>query len=237
MVGNLVYPDEELMAEKNFRQMKADKSDEGDDDDDNDEEWTPSLSFVSGMLVADALLALFHVNVSPAMIMDPTSGKFIQASGQHPATRLLEVAGGWLEWELYREKIREEIAADDMTGIGGNCHNVIAPCAVLALAHLAIMRQCTSDASAAEEKPTGDSSPANGVNKFATAKFYVDLFDSKTLRNDMTRAACAQALACIYCAADRLEKEIATSLGLLSALEILLDRLIGKPRAYREISP
>lgn len=226
MIGHLVYPDEELMAEKNFRQMKAAGNGDGSDSD-VDVQLTPSLSFVSSALVADALLALCYVNAAPSMFVDPATGKLIQTSGSHPVSRLMKVAHGWLEWELYREKVRFELEAETRTGISGNCHNIIAACAIVGLSCLAILKQSTTDPST--EVPKSDNMAAGeNLDRVATSKFYMDIFDSRPRRNDLTRAACAQAVACICCAADRFEEETASSLGLLTTLEFLLDRILGK---------
>jgi hypothetical protein len=231
MVGNLVYPDEELIVEKTFRQMKAGSSAEGETDEEGDEILPPSLPFLSGMLVADALLALCYVNASPAIIMDPATGKPMQASGRHPVSRLMEIARGWLEWELYREKIRREVEAETLTGISGNCHNLIATCAVLALSSLEILKKSTSDPSHLKpnvDSAKGEEETPDKMDQVLTSKFYENIFDGEPERNDLTKAACAQAMACICCAADRFEKDTAHSTGLLTALEFLLDRLLGK---------
>jgi len=233
MVGNLVYPDEELMVEKAFRTLKAELAEEGvESDEDEDDHKTPPLSFVSGMIVADALLALCYINIAPAMIMDPKTETFMQAPGKHPVHRLMELCRSWLDWELYREKIRDEVAAETWSGVSGNCHNHIAASAVLALSNLAILRQCTSDP---PETPKPDSqtgavkdAPERNLDDESSTKFYVDLFDSEPHRNDFTRAACAQAMTCICCAADRLKNVEAEAGGLLSALEFLLRRINGK---------
>jgi hypothetical protein len=66
------------------------------------------------------------------------------------------------------------------------------------------------------------------LHQVSTAQFYVDIFDTEPQRNDLTRAACAQAIVCVCCAADRFEKESVQPVGLLTALEFLLDRIIGK---------
>lgn len=239
MVGHLVYPDEELMIEKKFRKTKADASDESEDDESTDGGRMPSLSYVSSVLVADALLALCHVNVSPAVIMDPATGKPVQISGNHPVTRLMEIARGWLEWELYREKIRFELAVETCTGISGNCHDIIAACAVSALSMLAILRKSTTDSSPGNgSNEVGVSSKDGGASQRARrgqkgnldevsqARFYVNIFDGESYRNDLTKAACAQAIACICCAADRFEQKLLQPVGLLSALEFMLERII-----------
>jgi hypothetical protein len=245
MVGKLMFPDEELMVEKTFRQMRAQaasvREESEVDDVTGDDRPAPSLNYVPSMLVADALLSLCYVNSSPALIMDPTTGKPVQASGKHPVARLMELARGWLDWELYREKVRSEVALESLTGVSGNCHDTIAACAITALSSLAILRQSTMDSLDVDElkkdmTSIGDhgnvSQQALGQNdklhQVSTAQFYVDIFDSEPQRNDLTRAACAQAIVCICCAADRFETESVEPVGLLTALEFLLDRIIGK---------
>jgi hypothetical protein len=232
MVGNLVYDDEQLVIEETFKKMKARISGEifaaeGENDDQNKPE--PPLSYVSSMLVADALLATCHVNSMLAIITDPATGKTVQSTGVHPLSRLMKAARSWLEWELYRENIRLELAQETQIGVSGNCHDVIAACAVMALSNLAILIQSTTDrASSATES----SSPDGLLQAVASAKFYIDIFDSKPYRNDLIRAACAQALACICCAADRFETENLEPVGLLTSLEFLLDRIIGMCNWY-----
>ena len=222
MVGNLVFPDEELISEKNSRK-------EDDNDNETDEDIGPSLAFIPSLGMADALLSLCFVNVAPAIILDPATGKRIQSSGAHPASRLLRYARLWLDWELYREKIRLEIPPDSFTGISNNCHNLIAPAAIAALSNLAIMRQCTTDPTTNRDaNSTGSDEDSNKRLEESTVKFYVDIFDSRPIRNDLTRAACAQAMASICCAADRLEDGTSSNTGLLTALTFLLDRINGK---------
>jgi hypothetical protein len=245
MVGKLMFPDEELMVEKTFRQMRAQAASVREepevDDVTEDDRPAPSLNYVPSMLVADALLSLCYVNSSPALITDPTTGKPVQASGKHPVTRLIQLARGWLDWELYREKVRSEVALESLTGVSGNCHNTIAACAITALSSLAILRQSTMDSLADEKKKDVTSIGEDGnasqqaflgqndkLHQVSTAQFYVDIFDSEPQRNDLTKAACAQAIVCICCAADRFEKESVQPVGLLTALEFLLDRIIGE---------
>ena len=90
-------------------------------------------NYVSSMLVADALLAICHVNAMPAIFTDPATGKTVQSTGAHPLSRLIKAARSWLEWELYRENIRQELAHETPSGVSGNCQDVIAACAVIAL--------------------------------------------------------------------------------------------------------
>ncbi len=224
MVGHLVYPEEELVMAKKLKQAKTVSNEQSQAD---DSDRMPSLSYVSSLLVADALLALCHINASPNMIADPTTGKFIQASGSHPVSRLIDIAAGWLDWELYRENIRFELEAESLTGIAGNCHNMTAACAAIALSNLVIMKQSTSDSSGQTDQ-NHRSGGSEKLEKVSTPKFYADIFDSVPTRNDVVRAASAQCLACICCAADRFEKETENSVGLITSLEFMLDRILGK---------
>lgn len=229
MLGHLVFPEEELIASKNYEKMKAEENDSSNISlKDSFADSLPSpASFVSSMLVADALLALCHINARPAIIKDPTTGQALQTTGSHPLARLIKAARSWLDWELYREKIRGELDLEFSAGLGGNCYDLIAACAVFALANLGIMKQSTI------EVTNADNIESRGlVEDIATAKFYVAIFDGEPVRNDLTRAACAQALACVCCAADRFEKENEPATGLLATLEYLLDRIVGKLRHF-----
>jgi hypothetical protein len=226
MMGNVVFPDDDMMVEKTFRKLKSGGYEKGNSDsDDNsvdDELPTPSLSYISSQLVADTLLALCHVNASPTVYTDPSTGKSIHSTGRHPVAKLMELAKGWLDWEMYRETIRAEVNLATRTGIAGNCHDVIAACAIVSLSSLAILRQSTTHSIPEDNK----SKSRDPLDVLTTAKYYMDIFDSKPQRNDHTRAAAAQAVACICCAADRFEVESIPALGLLTALEFLLDRII-----------
>jgi hypothetical protein len=181
-----------------------------------------SLTYSPSPVVGDALLALCHVNASPPIITDPATGKPIQATERHPVLPLIDASRRWLEWELCRETIRGEVDGDNLSAIGGNAQNIVAACAIMALSSLSILRQTTLDASGLDESK-------DSVTEPATTKFYIDIFDGMPRRSDVTRAACAQAVACICCAADRFELEKVDPLGLLTALEFLLDRILGKP--------
>lgn len=70
------------------------------------------------------------------------------------------------------------------------------------------------------------------ASEAASAQFYANIFDFKPRRADAVRAAAAQAVVMICCAADRLENESRTAtnnnepLGLLYALEFLLTRIL-----------
>lgn len=224
MAGNLVYDSEQLFIEDTFRKANARFGNEAAKSEESEKKSGPSLTYVSSQLVADALLAICQINSTPMTITDST-GK-IASKGPHPLMRLLRAASSWLEWELYRESIRLELEKDVQCGISGNSQNVIAACAVLALSNVAILIQSTTDDGALAE--SNNSSVASTLKDATSAKFYTDIFDSYPHRNDLTRAACAQALSCICCAADRLEKENSEPVGLLTAFEFLLDRILGK---------
>jgi hypothetical protein len=240
MAGNVVYPDEDVMSERKIRRAQDSKStDVGFDD-----TTLSPFPYVSSMLVADSLLALCHINAFPAFITDPATGKPVQSSAIHPVSKLMEISLRWLEWELYRESVRAEAESETMTGIAVSCHDSVSACAVIALSSLAILRQSTTD-------PVDESKPAEGsakeltseeeeasrkerkrrekLDEVTTVKFYSKIFDKDPPTSDLTRAACAQAVACIYCASDRFEKkEGEHSVGLLAALEFLLDRINDK---------
>jgi hypothetical protein len=237
VVGHLIYPDEELMIEKNFRTKKYKTELNADDIEVSTSNYisTPSLSFVSSAMIADALLAMCHINASPTVYTDPATGEKVVSSGPHPVSKLIKIAREWLDWENYRESIRNELAMEDRSGISGNCYDNIAACAVTALSTLAILRQSTTE----DERTVSSRNIGNGeknserkTEDIATAKFYVAMFDEHPVHNDPTRAACAQAMSCICCATDRFEDEKKPPLGLLSALEFLLDRVLDD-----EVSP
>ncbi|KAL7555739.1 hypothetical protein ACA910_002244 [Epithemia clementina (nom. ined.)] len=235
MVPNVICPDDETMAEQNFRRMKEERAKKGGAangvDDDIDYVPAPSFPYYSGMVVADTLLATCHINAWPAVYTDPTTGTSIQGSGKHPVAKLIELAQCWLEWELYREKIRaENVEKETLTVIGGNCYDVVAACAIVALANLAILRQCTTIPTT--PKSTDDADTEEPVDPVTTAQYYANILELKPARNDLTRAAAAQALTCICCAADRFEVDSAPAVGLLCSLEILLDNI-----AHEDTSP
>eukprot|EP00977_Amphora_coffeiformis_P030182 scaffold45263_cov176-Amphora_coffeaeformis.AAC.1 len=226
MMNNVVHPDDDMVVEKTFRKMKADakgKEERDEENEDVEEEVSiPSLPYISSMLVADTLLALCHINISPSTYTDPTTGEIKQVSGAHPVTKLMELALGWLEWELYREKIRRELNASSRTGISGRCFDLVASCAIISLANLAILRQSTTSL-----ETQGEGQPSEEKLERATrAGFYAGIFDAKPIKNDLTRAAAAQAFTSLCCASDRLKDENTLSLGLLTALEFLFDRIV-----------
>lgn len=223
MMGNLVCDDAQLVIEETFNKVNARIGDEvrqSDVDSGRVSTLEPLYTFVPSMLLADALLATCHISASPTTYIDPATGKPVQSKGAHPLARLLNAVQSWLEWELYRENIRLEFEKDTQCGISGNCHDVIAASAVIALSNLAIQIQSTTDPSEPDV-----SSP---VHHASSAKFYMDIFDSEPHRNDLTRAACAQAISCVCCAADRFEKNDTEPLGLLISFEFLLGRILGK---------
>jgi hypothetical protein len=226
MMGNVVHPDDDMIVENTFRKMKAvskEKTDEDESEEPDEDYHIPSLPYASSMLVADTLLSLCHVNASPAVYTDPATGSVHQMRGKHPVTKLMELALGWLEWELYRENIRRELNAESCTGISDNCYALVAPCAVMAIASLAILRQSTTEAP--PEQEGGESPSEDKLSELTRTAFYVDIFDSRPLKNDLVRAAAAQAFTSLCCASDRLVDESKPSLGLLTALEFLLDRM------------
>jgi hypothetical protein len=183
-----------------------------------------SLTYVPSMILADALLSLCNINVRPDQTIDPTTGNQIQSKGIHPVTPLLESSRRWLEWELYRESIRLETSRDTLTGVGEGCHDTIASCALLSLSYLSILRQVTTNIAMAIDVL----GVKNGIDPASTAQFYINVFDEKPVRTDVTRAAAAQAIACVCCAADRVDDESSVPLGLLTSFEFLLDRINGK---------
>jgi hypothetical protein len=178
------------------------------------------LQYIPSIVIADALLGVCSINNAPSIILDPTTGKPVQKKKtQHPVQPLLVASRRWLEWELYRETIRGEMNRESQSGVGGNCYDSVAACGVAAVSTLAILQQVTTDQAAQEAEK--QSSP--GV--ITGAKFYMNIFDEEPRRPDVTRAACAQAVACVCCAADRFESPTAP-LGLLTALEYILQKTI-----------
>jgi hypothetical protein len=229
MTGNVICSDEDLLITETFSKLKAGLGQKVDKNDGNG--ISPPLSYVSSMLVADALLALCHISAMPATVTDPTTGKTFQSTAVHPLSRLIKCARNWLEWELFRENIRLETEYSAQSGISGSCFDLIASSAIIALANLVIAKQSTLDhemlvPSIVSNSTTNEKSPIEKDE--ATARFYVDIFDSEPRRNDLARAACAQAICCICCAADRFEKDGEQPLGLLTSLEFLLSRICGK---------
>ena len=231
-IGSLLLPHEEEQLKK--------KQDRALDDEvphsrrivgPNDED-VANLPYVSLSLVAEALLALCNVHVRPQTDFDPTAG-VRQTKADHPILPLMELCLGWLDWDLERLRIRAKANQVDLTGIGDACYATISPCAITALCHMAILKQSTTIA----DKGNQDFLLSSGVkrkpehielDKAATAQFYIDIFDDELIRADPIRAAAAQSIACICCAADRNEVLNKEPLGLLVSLELMLDRILGK---------
>lgn len=247
--GNIIPPNEDSLVRKKRLRRSIDQEEKGDDDQADGSDWTEDLMdapYVSATSLADSLLALCHVNIRPAQLDDPAvggPGTTSTPSSQHPILPLMALCHRWLEWDLYREDVRLEAEADTMTGVGSGCYSTVSACAITALVSLALLRQSTSDAGptevpAAEDIKHNASSGSPSKRKIhdddnhhtkaeqaSTAKYYAEIFDSRPVRADATRAAAAQAVTCICCAADRLNDQSTDSLGLLTALEFLLDRI------------
>jgi len=231
MSGNVVYPDEDVMSENKTR--RANDSKKSDKSGFSDALLIP-LPYVSSAIVADSLLALCFVNASPALITNPATGKSVQSTARHPVAKLMEISLRWLRWELYRESIRAEAEAGIRAGVGGRCQDTVAACAISALSSLAILRQSTTDP--VERPPPDDDGEENAdpeteikgvdlLDEVTAASFYVEIFDRKPHVCDLTRAAAAQAAACVYCASDRFQTKQGRPVGLLAALEFLLERI------------
>lgn len=202
---HIVYPDEELVAER----RKASPSQTCN--------YDVGLSYERGCLVAGALLAACYVNTQVPTLVDPSTGRTVLQKESHPVDELLRLARDRLEWELYREKVRRDMYTKDAApSFGGTSRGVVSSSAVLATAILAIQKQCTTDPSLSTSAELPE----------ANATFYSDIYDARTT-NDTTRAACAQAILCVCCAADRFENKESPPIGLLAALDFVLDRIAG----------
>jgi len=241
-VGSLLLPREEEQVKK--------KQDQALDDEvahsrriigPNDEDVS-NLPYISLSLVADALLALCYVHVRPQSDFDPTTAAGRPASAKaedHPILSLMEFALEWLDWDLERSK--SQSSQTNLTGVGDACYSTIAPCAITALCHMALLKQSTTFNPVADKgsSPTGvdtDDSSLFGVkrkpedselDKTTTAQFYIDIFDDHWVRADAIRAAAAQSVICICCAADRNTESKKEPLGLLVSLEFVLDRILA----------
>lgn len=96
---------------------------------------------------------------------------------------------------------------------------------------MALLRQSTTLAGCAAggprpgEKRRHEASDLDGP---CTAQFYIDIFDDPLVGSDAVRAAAAQAVVCVCCAADRHEATSKEASGLLLSFEFLLDRIIGE---------
>ena len=228
-VGSLLLPHEEEQLKKKQDQALDDEVPHGRRIiDPNDQEDVANLPYVSLSLVADALLALCYVNVRPQSDFDPTPGRSVKV--EHPILPLIELCLGWLEWDLERMRIRAQ-ANINLTGVGDACFNTISPCAITALCHMSILKQCTSVADKGNDNfksGTKRKPDSLEMDKTATAQFYIDIFDDELVKSDAIKAAAAQSIACICCASDRNEAAKKEPIGLLVSLEFMLDRILGK---------
>lgn len=232
-VGSLLLPEEEEQLKK--------KQDQALDDEvlynrriigPNDEDVS-NLPYVSVSLVADALLALCCINVRPQCDFEPTTGRRSTTKSDHPILPLMKLCLGWLDWDLERIRLRGRTNKADVCGIGDACFNSVAPCAITALCQMALLKQITTPAPV----PGGDDDSmfasrrkleGNELDKATTSQFYIDIFDDKLVRSDAIRAAAAQSVVCLCLAIDRNDDTKKEPLGLLTSLEFILDRILGK---------
>jgi len=187
-------------------------------------------------LIAESLLALCYINAKSEFTEHPKTGKKIPSKSLHPCLGLIESSYRWLEWDMYREKRRLESISEVSSGVGYFNYGNVSTCAITALCNLAILVQSTSDSS--ENLLHNDaphdvmSSSTQILIELTHAKFFAEILETNLLRSDKIAAAAATALVCIHCAADRSKQHGEESIGLLSALEILLKCILGKKRAY-----
>ncbi len=195
----------------------------------NDEDVS-NLPYISLSLVADALLALCYVHVRPQSYFDATTGCMTNTNVDHPISSLMDLCLGWLDWDLERVRVRARAGTASSTGLGEACYSFVAPCAITALCHMSILKQCTlptllrsstTTSGTADDFPISKRKLESELDKPATAQFYIDIFDDALVRGDNIRAAAAQSVACICCASGRDE-------GLLLSFEFMLDRILGK---------
>lgn len=190
------------------------------------------IPYSSSSLIADALLALCHINARPDLVDDPVTGKQIQSTADHPCVPLMESCLRWLQWDLYKETIHIESQMKQLSPIGRI--SAIAPCAITALYSLALLRQSTTDSAVDLAAKNGGSSAQKRkreettklIETASTTDFYIKIFDARPLRPDSTRAAAAQAVLCLCCAGDRNNAD--EPVGLLAGLEFVLERMLGK---------
>ena len=178
------------------------------------------LPFASARLIADSLLSLCHIN-----------SESTNSDINHPCMPLIEACHRWLLWDLCKEDIRAESEMQSMTGLGCRCYSSISASAIIALYSLGLLRQCTTILQTTEpshSKRKKDIVP-NAMENAISVKFYMEIFDYRRARSDITRAAAAQAVTCLFCAVDRVEEEKKKEpTGLLNALEFLLEGILGK---------
>ena len=189
------------------------------------------LAYVSSSLIAETLLALCYINASPRLIEDPATGRASQSKANHPVIPLMQACYRWLQWDLYKEDIRLEAEMMNMTGVGKS--STIAPCAITAFCALTILRQVTTDSDADstnlsdKKKKRKSESISRMIDDATSVQYYVDIFDARPFRADATRAAAAQAITCLCCAVNR-NDDGEDPIGLLTALEFLLSRILGE---------
>ena len=234
-VGSLLLPhEEEKLKRKQSRAIRdmAHRRLVGPNDDD-----VSNLPYVSLSLVAEALLALCFINVRPQNDFDPTTGRPIQNKTEHPIVPLMKSCRSWLDWDLERERLRDETNKGNLSGVGDACNSNIAPCAITALCHMTLLKQCTTSLVEIDEATVGSAYVPGSKRKSVleldesstTAQFYIDIFDDENVaKADPIRAAAAQAVVCICCAADRNDEANTEPLGLLLSLEFMLDRILGE---------
>jgi len=225
-VGSLLLPEEEEQLKKKQDQalngeVHYSRRIIGPNDDD-----VSNLPYVSVSLVRDALLALCYVHVRSQC--DGLSSK-----SDHPILPLMELCLGWLDWDLERIRLRTRLRNADNCGVGDASFTCVAPCAITAVCHMALLKQSTTSSPVLDNGVVDDilakrKLEESGVNKATTAQFYIDIFDDDFIRGDAIRAAAAQSVICICCAADRNEEIQKEPLGLLRSLEFILDRILGK---------
>lgn len=237
-VGSLLLPPEEEQLKKKQDQALDDEVPHsrriiGPNDDD-----VSNLPYISLSLVADALLALCFVHVRPQSDSDPAVGSMTNTNVDHPISSLMDLCLGWLQWDLTRMRSFARTGKTNPIGAGDACYSCVAPCAITALCHMAILKQCTmstlvsnkessSSVDRYDDSESTKRKPEREPDKTATAQFYIDIFDGD-FTSDAIRAAAAQSVVCICCAADRDEVIGKEPLGLLLSLEFILDRILGK---------
>jgi hypothetical protein len=190
------------------------------------------LPYASSSLIAETLLSLCHVNASPRLIEDPTTGKVSQSKANHPIIPLMQACYRWLQWALYKEDIRLEVETVNMTGVGKS--SAIAPSAITALYSMGLLRQVTTDSDADttlnvdSTKKRKNESISKMIDDATSVQYYMDIFNARPFRTDAIRAAAAQAITCLCCAVDRNGNGGDNPTGLLKALNFLLNSVLGK---------
>ena len=170
-------------------------------------------------LIGEALLALCYINTQPTDIEPPfsISSSINERAYLHPILPLIRVCWRWLKWGLHKEKVSFANIHTAVSGVGYSSTN-IAPNAITALCTMSLLYQSTTSSKQAEKTFLDEFYDAT------TTQFYSKIVDDADV-SDVTRAAAAQAVACIYCASDRLKGKNDGPTGLLLALTFLLDRI------------